>query len=83
MTYKKRINGIPLEKLDTLNEFISKLEKRIDHKSKTMELAGAWKDLDDEVFDELTNKLVFRRPRNSFRNELLMPGIVDFRMKFE
>ncbi|WP_020533019.1 hypothetical protein [Flexithrix dorotheae] len=63
----KRIHKIPNDKLEELERLISKLEKGITKKSKVLSYAGAWKDIDEEVFDELTVKLHQNRQKNRRR----------------
>ena len=60
----RRIYRIPSNKLKELDDFISKLEQTISKKTNTLSFAGAWKDLDDSVFNELTENLIKNRERN-------------------
>lgn len=57
----KRIQRIPMEQLSELDEYLRKLETQISKKKKVLSYAGAWKDLDEDVFRELTDGLITRR----------------------
>lgn len=63
----RRISRIPKDKLKDLDDYISKLEKQISNKSKTLSYAGAWQDIDDSAFDDLTSNLIRNRQRNRGR----------------
>ena len=63
----RKVNRIPVDKLKELDEFVSKLEEGIVRKSKILSFAGLWRDIDDEVFDELTNNLISNRQRSRRR----------------
>jgi len=63
----RRVSRIPKEKLKELDEFLSKLEDSFGKKNKVLSFAGAWKDIDDDVFSELTDKLVDNRSKNRKR----------------
>lgn len=63
----KRISRIPKDKLKELDEYVSKLEHEIGRKNKTLSFAGAWQDIDDSVFEDLTGKLISNRQKNKSR----------------
>ena len=63
----RKINRIPTDKLKELDDFVSKLEQGIIQKSKTLSFAGAWSDIDDTVFNDLTHDLISNRQRNKRR----------------
>lgn len=63
----RKIQRIPSEKLKELDDFISKLVGKGDHKSKTLSFAGAWKDIDGSIFQDLTENLIKNRQRNKRR----------------
>ena len=63
----RKIQKIPDDKLKELNEYITKLEGRPDNKSKALSFAGAWSDIDNSVFQELTEDLIKNRQRNKRR----------------
>jgi hypothetical protein len=65
----RRIQRIPSNKLNELDQLISKLEETSSKKDKNLSFAGAWKDLDSETFDNLTHHLIENRQRNKRRNE--------------
>ena len=65
----RKIQRIPSNRLNELNEFISKLEQTSSHKDKILSFAGAWENLDTNVFAELTENLISNRQRNRRRNE--------------
>lgn len=65
----RRIQRIPSNKLNELDQLISKLEESTSRKDKNLTYAGAWKDIDQETFDNLTVNLVEKRQRNRRRNE--------------
>jgi hypothetical protein len=64
----KIIYRIPSDKLNEIDEFISKFELEPDLKSKNLSFAGAWKNMDDSTFSEFTDNLISRRQKNSRRN---------------
>ena len=63
----RKINRIPTDKLKELDEFVSKLEEDMNPKSKTLTYAGAWQDIDENLFNDLTNNLISNRQRNRSR----------------
>ena len=63
----RKIYRIPYEKLNELEEFISKIELTPDKKSKTLSFAGAWENLDESTFVTLTDDLIRNRKRNARR----------------
>ncbi len=64
----RKILRIPANKLNDLNDYLSKLEQTIEKSSKNLSYAGSWINLDESVFDELTDKLISNRSRNSRRD---------------
>jgi len=64
----RRIQRIPSNKLNELNELVSKLEETTPAKDQNLSYAGAWEDLDSETFDNLTVNLIENRQRNKKRN---------------
>ena len=65
----RRIQRIPSAKLDELQEFVTKLENRTDSKKRNLSYAGAWKNIDNSAFNELTDNLIANRNKNSRRVE--------------
>jgi hypothetical protein len=63
----RRISQIPKDRLKELDEYISNLEQEKNIKKKTLSFAGAWKDIDDSVFDDLTKNLINNRRKNRQR----------------
>jgi len=64
----RKIYRIPSDKLNELDEFISKIELDTHKKSKNLSFAGAWQNVDESVFSELTDNLIRNRQRNIRRN---------------
>ena len=65
----RRIQRIPSNKLNEINELVSKLERTSPAKDKNLSFAGAWENLDAETFNALTDNLIENRQRNKRRNE--------------
>lgn len=63
----KRVKRISSDKLEKLVNFINKLEKNTEKKSKILSYAGSWKNIDKKVFDELTKNLISNRSKNKRR----------------
>lgn len=53
----KRIEKLPTDQLQELLIFLISLEKDTTHIEKVLSFAGIFKDLDDEVFNDLTINL--------------------------
>jgi len=62
-----RIQQIPANRLQELEDFVSKMEETTKPKSKVLSFAGAWKDIDSRVLKDLTENLVKNRERNRRR----------------
>lgn len=56
-TLVRKIQQLSTDKLTELNNLLNKIEIHIKSKDKTLKLAGTWKDLDDDIFIDLTDKL--------------------------
>lgn len=52
-----RIQQLSADKLTEVSELLNKIENQLKSKDKTLQLAGAWKDLDDDLLDDLTENL--------------------------
>lgn len=65
----RRIQRIPLDKLNELTEFVARIEKTASSKDKTLSYAGAWENLDALTFDNLTRNLIENRQSNKRRYE--------------
>ncbi len=63
-----RIQRIPANKLQELDDFISKMEDNMTAKSKVLSFAGVWKDPDSQMLNDLTEDLVKNRERSKRRN---------------
>jgi len=53
----RKLQQLSADKLTEINNLLSKIESQLKSKDKTLKLAGAWKDLDDSFFNEITEKL--------------------------
>ena len=63
----RKIRKIPSDKLDDLNDYLSKLEQTTDHSSKTLSFAGSWNNIEDSAFDDLTVNLISNRNKKTRR----------------
>lgn len=63
----KRIFNMPVDKFDELDEFVSKLEEQSKTANKTLSYAGAWAKIDDDIFGDLTDKLIQNRKKSRRR----------------
>ncbi len=57
----RKLQQLSTDKLTEVNHLLSKIESQLKSKDKTLKLAGTWKELDDKVFMELTEKLHLNR----------------------
>lgn len=53
----RKLQQLSADKLSEINILLSKIEGQLKSKDKTLKLAGAWKDLDDTFFHEMTENL--------------------------
>lgn len=53
----RKLQQLSADKLNEVNDLLSKIESQLKSKDKTLKLAGKWKDLDDSFFNEMTEKL--------------------------
>jgi hypothetical protein len=60
----RKIEGVSIDNLRKINEFLDSLENSKNSKERILSYAGQWKDIDPEVFDELTDKTEERRKSN-------------------
>jgi hypothetical protein len=65
----RKIRKIPSNKLNDLNDYLSKLEKATGKSTKILSFAGSWKDIDESLFNEFTSNLISNRNRNSRRSD--------------
>jgi hypothetical protein len=63
----RRISRIPKVRLKELDEYVANLEQEVNQKSRTMSFAGAWHDIDDSTFDDLTKNLISGRRKSRRR----------------
>jgi hypothetical protein len=59
-----RIQQLSTDKLTELSNLLSKVENQLKSKDRTLQLAGTWKDLDDDIFIDLTEKLHDNRSKD-------------------
>ncbi len=64
----KRIHRLSTQKLTEVDSLLNKIEMQLKSKEVTLKLAGSWKDLDEEIFQELTENLHSKRAND--RNPL-------------
>jgi len=62
----KQVQRIPPYKLNELIEYLDKLEQETNKKNKVLSYAGIWKDLDEDIFRELTDGLISRREKSLY-----------------
>ena len=60
----RRIQKIPGNKLEELNELVAKLELTSPKKDKILSFAGAWSNIDSGVLSNLTENLIDNRQRS-------------------
>ncbi len=65
----RRIQKISPDKIKKLQDFIDQLEENTPSKRKVLSYAGAWKDIDEDVFKDLTENLISKRQKNKRRFE--------------
>jgi hypothetical protein len=53
----RQIQQLSTDKLNEMTRLLNKLEQHFKSKTKTLELAGSWKDLDNDLLAEFTDKL--------------------------
>ena len=63
----RKIRRIPSNKLNDLNEYLSKLEQSSEKTSNILSFAGSWNNIDESAFNELTDNLILNRNKNSRR----------------
>ena len=60
----RKIQRLSVDKLTEISDLLSKVENQFKSKDKTLKLAGSWKDLDQDVFNSLTEKLHDNRAKD-------------------
>jgi hypothetical protein len=63
----QKIRRIPSNKLNDLNDYLSKLEQTTEKSSKILSFAGSWINIDESALNELTDSLILKRSNNSRR----------------
>ncbi|ASB50946.1 hypothetical protein [Alkalitalea saponilacus] len=63
----RKIQRIPSNRLKEIDDFISILESSTNKKDKNLSFAGAWRNIDDSVFEDLTDNLIENREKNKRR----------------
>ncbi len=53
----RKIQQLSTDKLTEITNLLSKIENQFKSKEKTLKLAGTWKELGDDIFIDLTEKL--------------------------
>ena len=62
---QQRVEKIAADKLAELLSFIDKIEEDSSNDNELLSFWGSWKDIDDELFDELTIELPRKRLQES------------------
>jgi len=65
----QKIQKMPADKLKELHDFANKLDLDSPQKKKILSYAGCWSNLEEAIFEDLTDNLADRRQRNQRRFE--------------
>jgi hypothetical protein len=60
----RKIQQLSTDKLTEISNQLSKIENQFKSKDKTLKLAGAWKDIDENLFIDLTERLQSNRAKD-------------------
>ena len=60
----RKIQQLSADKLTEINNLLGKIESQFKSKDKTLKLAGSWKDLSEDTFIDLTEKLHDHRAKD-------------------
>ena len=60
----RKIQQLSTDKLTEISNLLGKIENQFKSKEKTLKLAGSWKDLSEDLFIELTEKLHNNRAKD-------------------
>ncbi len=60
----RKIQQLSTDKLTEINNLLGKIENQFKSKDKTLKFAGSWKDLSEDIFIELTEKLHDNRTKD-------------------
>lgn len=63
------IERMPGEQLSKLDMYLKKLALEKTKKDRILSYAGAWKDMDDNIFRGFTEELIARRQENKRRSD--------------
>lgn len=63
----QRIKRVPGNRLKELDEYVAGLEQKMNQRERILTYAGVWKNIDDEVFDDLTENLLTKRTQSKRR----------------
>lgn len=63
----KSIRNVSDEELEDLYTYISKLEKKSRGHNDQLKFSGAWKDIDDGIFENFTYRIIERRKSSKRR----------------
>jgi len=66
----QKIDKLPDDKLSELLAYIGEMEELNESQQFFLSFAGSWKDIDEEVFDDLTINLGDRRANDIRSNDL-------------
>ena len=64
----RKIQQLSTDKLTEINNLLGKIENQFKSKDKTLKLAGSWKDLSEDIFIDLTEKLHDNRAKDRQTN---------------
>ncbi|WP_194975702.1 hypothetical protein [Aquiflexum lacus] len=65
----KKIQEVSTDKLVEIERFVLSLEASLDKSKEILSFAGSWKNIDDELFFDLTENLPLRREKNKRRSD--------------
>ncbi len=65
----RRIERLPEEQLSKIDKYLKKLALEKTKKDRILSYAGAWKDMDDDIFRQFTTELITRRQENKRRSD--------------
>jgi hypothetical protein len=57
----RKIKQLPAHKLKQVDSLLDEISSPSDSKQKTLQLAGSWKDLNEELFNDFTSNLHHKR----------------------
>jgi hypothetical protein len=57
----RKVQKLSADKLTEINSLLDKMENQFESKEKTLRLAGAWKDVSEDVFTDLIENLHINR----------------------